>query len=894
MRKKNTNKFRGIVLVSLFICGLLAAIIFAPFQFTAKAVDKNSKKGLFVKTSSHADGLENYDIRKDSTKSDVIFNFRQSANKNAVDVADVRESFVRGEESLRKRVPTLKIEYNNDIRIPEVIATDVWQAEASFLNSPSSTRRSEILRNFARENNELIGVSDEQLNQLKVTADYTNPDGNLSFAHLEQFIKGIPVFRAEIKAGFTKTGQMIRVINNLAPGLEYESLSNEFYNPLNAVMSAARHIEVDAVDSEFRVNQKLSNDLKTVFERGSTMVEAEKMYFPTEPGVARPAWRVFIGKGVGAYYVIVDAETGDLLWRKNLTEDQTQSATYNVYINPNAFINVADSPFPFTPGPINPGLGSQGAAISRTSLTLIGNEPPYTFNNNGWITDGGNTTDGNNVESGLDRKLPNSGAIVAVASDTDPGGTATGSPSRTFNFAFVPGNPNTNSGDEPLPVGQSPATCLALADASVPTNYQKAITTQLFYIINRYHDEMYLLGFTESARNFQNSNFGRNPSGGTANAIAGNDRVAAQAQDCSGTDNANMTTPADGSRPTMQMYLWPGPTPDFDGSLDADVIIHEHTHGLSNRLHNNSSGLSDNMARGMGEGWGDFYGHAMLSEPTDPINGIYSTGGYATYLVSGGGGYTANYYYGIRRFPKAVMAFTGGPSNRPHNPLTFNDIDSTKIDVTDGAYPAGIFGGGNTDQVHKMGEVWSSALWEVRARFVGRHGWAIGNRKVLQIVTDGMKLAPTSPNFLQERDAIIAAALASALAPEANVDANDVRQGFRIRGMGFSASIQNEGTGANNTRVTEAFDSAPSAAMVEIGGRVTSSNGYGIGKAKVTLTDLRGNTSTAITNAFGYYRFSDVAVGENYVLQVSHKKYQFASRIISVFEGQDDVDFTEQ
>jgi extracellular elastinolytic metalloproteinase len=81
----------------------------------------------------------------------------------------------------------------------------------------------------------------------------------------------------------------------------------------------------------------------------------------------------------------------------------------------------------------------------------------------------------------------------------------------------------------------------------------------------------------------------------------------------------------------MQMYLWTAPTPDFDGSLDADVIIHEYTHGLSNRPHGNSGGLSSNMARGMGEGWGDFYGHAMLSEPSDPINGIYTTGSYDTY-----------------------------------------------------------------------------------------------------------------------------------------------------------------------------------------------------------------------------------------------------------------------
>ena len=29
----------------------------------------------------------------------------------------------------------------------------------------------------------------------------------------------------------------------------------------------------------------------------------------------------------------------------------------------------------------------------------------------------------------------------------------------------------------------------------------------------------------------------------------------------------------------MQMYIWTGPTPDYDGTTDVDVIIHEVTHG---------------------------------------------------------------------------------------------------------------------------------------------------------------------------------------------------------------------------------------------------------------------------------------------------------------------------
>ena len=82
------------------------------------------------------------------------------------------------------------------------------------------------------------------------------------------------------------------------------------------------------------------------------------------------AWRVLIWQPVNAFYVIVDAETGTMLWRKNISEDQTESATYQVYTNSNAMINSADSPAPLTPGPIDPTTGTQGAIIPlRTNVT---------------------------------------------------------------------------------------------------------------------------------------------------------------------------------------------------------------------------------------------------------------------------------------------------------------------------------------------------------------------------------------------------------------------------------------------------------------------------------------------------------------------------------------------
>ena len=760
---------RRLVFAAVAAIAVTAAVLLYP-HFAAKAA-----KGLFVQTVSSEDSLPNYDIRTDKDAAAKIESYRGASGLSSLNVKAERNGFLSGETSLRERVPTLKIEYNTDIKIPEVIGPDVSKGR-HFLTAPTAVRdgmRAPLLVGFLKENTSLIGVSAGEIDSLKVAADYTNPDGNLSFVELNQEFNGVPVFRGEVKAGFTKQGEIIRVINNLAPGLANSAVSDDFGDALEAVRAGARHINVEAGSIDLRANAEESSDLKRTFGTGDSATTAEKMYFPTEPGVAVPAWRVLIWRPVNAFYIIVDAHTGTMLWRKNITEDQTQSSTYSVYTNPNAMMNVADNPFPMTPGPTSPN-GVQGTAISRTTISRIGNEAPYQFNNNGWITDGGTVTDGNAIQAGLDRD-----GVDGVDTNSEAS-----SASRNFSYAFSPFDPNTNSGDAPVP---SPQTYPGSA-------YQQGSVTQLFYITNWYHDELYRLGFTEQARNFQQDNFGR---GGV-----GNDRVRGEGQDTSGTNNANFSTPADGGRGRMQMYLWSGPNPDIDGNFDADVVIHEFSHGLSNRLHGNGSGLSLNMSRGMGEGWGDFYGHSLLSEPTDPINGIYTTGSYDTYLSSG---FVNNYYYGIRRFPKAVRAFTG-PNGKPHNPLTFADADQTQLNVSDGAYPRGPFGSSTADQVHNLGEIWSSALWEVRAKFVARLGWAVGNRKTLQLVTDGMKLAPLGPTFLTERDAIIAAAQGSSLAPEAGVDVVDVWQGFATRGIGYSASIQNVGTGAGNTRVTEAFD----------------------------------------------------------------------------------------
>ncbi len=82
------------------------------------------------------------------------------------------------------------------------------------------------------------------------------------------------------------------------------------------------------------------------------------------------------------------------------------------------------------------------------------------------------------------------------------------------------------------------------------------------------------------------------------------------------------------------------------------------------------------------------------------------------------------------------------------------------------------------------------------------------------------------------------------------------------------------------------------AAGANIGGRILTANGRGIAGATVTLTDAKGDTFTARTNGFGYYRFSDIPSGGTYIADVRHKSYRFTPQIVNLTDNLDDLNFT--
>lgn len=705
--------------------------------------------------------FQNYDVRTDYKKDGVgaLKPYRDKAG-NAPVLSTAQQLLATGRADLVSRVPNLRIEDNLFVTAPEIV--DIT-GSVTALTEPSNEAREPMVRRFVIENAAFYGLTPDQARELQVIADYTNPVGNLSWIEYEQRVHGIPVFQGYLRAEVTRDGRIWRTTGNLAAGLDYNVLPTiPQLTPTAAAMAAARTIDVDLTGADLRTLSVDSKRHTTTLEQGpfTEEIKVELMYFALEPGLAALAYSMVLWESHDAYWILVDANDGKLLWRKNITNDQTQSVTYSVYDD--------DSPAPLSPTNALPGSGIQGTAISRSTITNISELPA--FDNLGWIPDGaGNAvTTGNNVDAGLD---------IDGTNGIDAGGRATGT-GRVFNFVYAPGG---TPGEE-APTG---------------ANYRMGVVTNLFFWSNRYHDRLYQYGFTEPARNFQGNNFGR---GGLAN-----DYVRGEAQDSSGTNNANFSTPADGSLPRMQMYIFTGPAVDRDGDIDGDVFIHELTHGTSNRLHSNASGLGSTQSGGMGEGWSDYYARCLLSTASEDVNALYAAGAYVTLNYTNGGTVgTDNYYYGIRRFPYAVKTNVGGPTalrpGQPHNPLTFADIDVALNSIVDGAYDKNPATVNTANESHRIGEIWCMMLLEMRARIITRMGWATGNDRAIQIVTDGMKLDPANPTIIQARDSILAADCAGF----GGADEQDIWAGFATRGAGASASTTGGTTAASD--VIEAFD----------------------------------------------------------------------------------------
>jgi len=349
----------------------------------------------------------------------------------------------------------------------------------------------------------------------------------------QQRIGGIPVFNAVTSVHVLPSGAVLTANNTAVRDVASKvSTTQPVLTAAQAYAAALGHLGVAPGPAVPLMALDPARHGVAFTGAGATRrpVPVQLVYSPTAAGPVRLAWEVFaMTAGDEVWYLHLDAVDGSLLERQNLV---TELNEYRVYGG------TSESPIS-TESPVDRGhelFPETGDAVASPI---------------GWHS--GTSTSGNNVEAVEDRDDNDAGGFQPAGAGV-PG-------ALVFDFAH---DDLENPCEQPTPTSaiQSSPANLEPCDPHDPLDHNsnlEAAIVNLFYWNNLIHDLMVHYGFTEGAGNFQQQNFT------VEGTFRDFDPVFAQAQDGSGTNNANFFTPPDDGitpillPPAMQMYEWSPP-----------------------------------------------------------------------------------------------------------------------------------------------------------------------------------------------------------------------------------------------------------------------------------------------------------------------------------------------
>jgi extracellular elastinolytic metalloproteinase len=360
-----------------------------------------------------------------------------------------------------------------------------------------------------------LGLLADDVADVAVTDLYASRHNGLTHVYLRQRVNGLEVAGSEMNYSLKRSGEVFTRVGSFVPNVAARAAETAREPTLTAdeaVLAAASALGLAEVDRLDLLYSPGGADRAAVFANQAVSevpIPARLRYYrlPASDSL-RLVWNLSIkvpaGYGSSDWWDLeVDATSGAIVGRANWTAD----AIYSVFPLPQ------ESP---DDGPV------------RTDL-VDPNDPtasPFGWHDtNGVLGPEFTVTRGNNVSACVDADANNS---------CDAGSQPDGTAALDFTGALVPLN---------LPVDQ-------------PAAYKPAAVVNLFYWNNIMHDVSYQYGYDEPAGNFQANNYG--------NGGAGNDAVNADAQDGSELatptlNNANFSTPPDGSPGRMQMFRWTAP-----------------------------------------------------------------------------------------------------------------------------------------------------------------------------------------------------------------------------------------------------------------------------------------------------------------------------------------------
>jgi Ca2+-binding RTX toxin-like protein len=727
-----------------------------------------------------------------------------------------------------------------------------------FLTGPSAADPAGIALGFVGGNLAAFGLDEGDLGTLRLADRRTDGWGITHLAWSQEF-RGVPSLDSGLKAAVDEQGRLINITGPPQPDLAVRETKPDFGAP--SALALAQRAGGESVALPPVTDRPGGPERVTEFGDGS---DARLVLFAEDSDQLRLAWRVLnVESGTEIYDTVVDASTGETLKRENIVNFASGQAW-------EYFPNSDNDALGLVPAQgSNDGGGPRAlkafpAGWGTPSTALFGNfAHVYTDVNDN--ANGPSLPDtagqcGPTPQACGDIP-PTSGADWNYPHTVNPDGTGglladcfTVFPVCTWGDAFTPFDWNYN-------IGQN--------------------GTQVYYFVSKFHDWLAAAPF-----NFAG-----------AEGFEGADKVNAQIFDGAASDtsnpgtpdenhlnNANMATfPGADTPPRMQMYLFSGipldDLPEVNGGDDASVIYHEYAHGLSNRLVNftlGQSALNGFQADSMGEGWSDWYAMDFLEAnnideddregPPSGTPGQDNDGEMNVGIYTFGGD--------IHNLRTMGLDCAPGTSDIDCDNPAANQAGS-------GGYTYGDMGkilcpGGNCfPEVHADGEIWAQAIWDLRQ--VMRSDTVIpfddphdaGLDRVRAIVTEGMRLSPPNPSFLDMRNAIIQADQALF----GGADVGTIWNVFAGRGMGyFAASL-----GTNDTSPVQDFSTPPNC----------SGGGCGTLSGRVTETESGDAVPNAIVEILGPGNLFDQAdANGNYsIANVPAHTYPYIAVSAAGYEG---------
>ncbi|MCI0685992.1 MAG: M36 family metallopeptidase [Sporichthyaceae bacterium] len=578
-----------------------------------------------------------------------------------------------------------------------------------FLTGPSKASPRSIALRYVLNHPDVFGLSAADVKRLVLRKDYVDIAGthHLSFI---QSVAGVPVFGNGLKANVAANGRLINVVGSPIAALPATAAPGPSISAVKARDIAAQDVALKAKPTSVTARSDVRRS--TTFGNGDL---AALVYFQTVGGL-RLGWQTITAPSSDSMYLhVIDGASGRVLYRRSLVQHDSGLVWENY-----------------------PGAPRGGVQNLRN------------FTNPGWLPNNSPRLAGNTAHVYSDVNDDNT---------AQPSEEVAPSSTRRFSYPFQ----NFNSLGAPcsaaFPCSWDPAT----PNSWQVNRAQNAV--QVFYFIGKFHDHLRNapIGFTRTAGNFEavdgdaiqgESMDGANTGGGLP--------------DSNHVDNANMATPPDGIPPRMQMFLFHDPAAlnldpflKSNGGDPADIVYHEYTHGLSNRLVVDALGnstLGSVQAGSMGEGWSDWYALDFLVkqgfERDTAVEGELIVGKYVEF-----GGQNL-----IRTQPIDCSVGSTSPAC-PGTPL-----------VGPGGYTYGDYGRIiGFPEVHADGEIWMETLWDLRK--------AIGVNLTESLVTRAMELAPSNPSFLDMRNSIL---MADQVVNQGRANKR-IWSTFAARGMGFFA-----------------------------------------------------------------------------------------------------------